>query len=50
MQNKVWTQEHALDFQVTSFFAAFFAFFLLSATLCLILERWLLVPRLLVSG
>jgi hypothetical protein len=49
MQKKVWTQEHALDFQVTSFFAAFFAFFLLSATLCLIFERRAVVPRLLVS-
>jgi len=43
-------QEHALDFQVTSFFAAFFAFFLLSVTLFLILARWAVVPRLLVSG
>ena len=35
---------------MTSFFAAFFDFFLLSATLRLILVRWTVVPRLLVSG
>lgn len=50
MQNKVRTKEHALDFQVGSFFADFFDFFLLSATLRLILARWAVVPRLLVSG
>ena len=42
--------EYALDFQVRSFFDAFFDFFLLSATLRLILERCAVVPRLLVSG
>jgi len=47
---RTWTKEHALDFQVTSFFTAFFAFFLLSMTLRLILARWAVVPRLVVSG
>lgn len=42
--------DNALDFQVGSLFAAFLDFFLLSETLCLILERRAVVPRLLVSG
>ena len=42
--------ENALDFQVGSLFAAFLDFFLLSETLCLILARRAVEPRLLVSG
>jgi hypothetical protein len=50
MQDKAQMQEHALDFQVWSFFAAFFDFFLVSTALCLTLARWAVVTRLLVSA
>ena len=49
MLNKLRRDENALDFHVRSLLAAFLDFFLPSLTLCLILARCVVVPRLLVS-